>query len=69
MRPSLGYSNYHWINEDRKALKKKQKEIPEPVEDAVEEVVLEPIVEETREPPIENTSLMIIPKEENNADV
>ena len=69
MRPSLGYSNYHWINEDRKALKKKQKEIPKPVEEPIEEATPEPIVEETTEPPIENTSLMVIPKEENNADV
>lgn len=44
-RPSLGYSNYYWIRQDRKRLEKKQKE-------KMKEVVKE--VEVIEEPPTEN---------------
>ena len=55
MRPSLGYSNWYWINKDKKEQAKKAQEQAKTIE-----TVSEPIQEETpQEPEINLTGALV----------
>lgn len=76
MRPSLGYSNYYWIKKDREKQQKEEQPLVEPIaEPIVQEQPSEEIISEEEiknEEPKEThiiTSLMVLPKENDNADI